>query len=148
MPLFSHHTLTVRSLKHHLCSAARWLAALALVFHVAWLPVHLLTTAHCDTSPAHAHAQAHADHHGHSHDDAEASHSHGDTDHHHFTGDHESKFLSKRQAIFFAPVLAAWLTTELDVPLMTVARAIPRAEFAPPPADFSPPTGPRAPPLA
>lgn len=130
----------MRPLKHLLRSAVRWLAVAALVFHVAWLPVHLLTTAHCDAGPAHAHAHAHTDHHGHDHDDADH--------HHHFTGDHESKFLSKRHAVLFAPVLAAWLTTELDVPLMATARTLPRAEAAPPPADFSPPAGPRAPPLA
>lgn len=137
----------MRLLKRHLCSAAHWLAALALVFHVAWLPVHLLTTAHCDTSPAHAHAQAHVDHHGHSHDDADASHSHGDKDHHHFTGDHESKFLSKRQAVLFAPVLAVWQKLELNIVVVTAQPLDMRTLSAPPPADFSPPSGPRAPPL-
>lgn len=135
------------SLAKHLRPAARWLAVAALVFHVAWLPVHLLTEAHCDTGLAHAHATAQADHHGHSHDDAGAAHPHGDTDHH-FTGDHESKFLSKRQAVLFAPLFVTWQAA-LVAPPAAVMRELPaQADPSPPPADFSPPSGPRAPPLA
>ncbi len=118
------------------------------MFHIAWLPVHLLTEAHYDASPAHGHVQAHADHHDHSHADVDPSHSHGDTDHSHFTGDHESEFLSKRPVALFAPVLAASLPIELIAPPTETARLLPCAEAAPPPADFSPPSGPRAPPLA
>ncbi|PAW72226.1 MAG: hypothetical protein B9S33_22925 [Pedosphaera sp. Tous-C6FEB] len=134
--------------------AAHWLAVAALVFHVAWVPVHLLTEAHCDSGPAHNHAQAHAAHHGHDHNhdhgpaDA-AHHQHeGDADHHHFSGDHESKFLSKRQAVLFSPLFVTWQVS-LVTPPSTVVRALPVSpEPPPPPADFSPPSGPRAPPLA
>lgn len=138
----------MRLLNRHLRPAIRWLAVCALVFHVAWLPVHLLTEAHCDTGPAHDHAQAHAAHHGHGHDEADAPHSHGDADHHHFTGDHESKFLSKRHVVVCAPLLAAWLTIELVALPAEFARMLPSAEAAPPPLDFFSPSGPRAPPLA
>lgn len=139
--------LPVRVLHPCLRSAARWLAVTALVFHIAWLPLHLLTEAHCDAGPAHPHAQAHTEHHGHSHGESDTT-PHGDTHHHHFTGDHESKFHSKRQAVLFAPVLAIWQKLEL----ITFVVAVPLPEThpltAPPPTDFSPPTGPRAPPLA
>lgn len=132
----------------HLRPAARWLAVAVLVFHVAWLPVHLLAEAHCDASPAHAHAQAHAEHHGHSHDASDAHGHGGDADHHHYATDHESKFLSKRQAVLFAPALVAWQQTLLT-PVFSVAIELPvSAAPAPPPADCSPPAGPRAPPLA
>lgn len=124
----------------HLRRPARWLAVLALVFHVVWVPVHLLTEAHSDTGLTH--------HHGHSHGESD-THSHtGDEDQHHFTGDHESKFLSKRQALLFAPVLVAWQPAVLTPPVAIVRQAAVRAEESPPPADFSPPSGPRAPPPA
>lgn len=132
----------------YLRPAARWLAVAALVFHIAWLPVHLLTEAHCDTNPAHDHAQAHAAHHGHSHADADASHSHGDADHHHYATDHESKFFSKRQAVLFAPALVAWQQAVLTPTVVIVRLAAPLLEAVPPPADCSSPSGPRAPPLA
>lgn len=144
----------VTSVAKHLRPAARWLAVAALVFHVAWLPVHLLTTAHCDTGPAHNHAQAHAAHHGHDHHhghgaaDAPAHPHEGDADHHHFSGDHESKFLAKRQVLLDAPLLVVWQAA-LVTPPPTVMRELPvQADPSPPPADFSPPSGPRAPPLA
>ncbi len=128
--------------------AARCLAVLALVFHVVWLPVHLLTVAHCDSAPAHQHhAGAEADHHDHSHGDP-ASHDDGDADPHHFTSDHESQFLAKRHALLFAPPLVVWQLTGLP-PTLPVTRELPmRADPAPPPADSPPPSGPRAPPLA
>ena len=138
----------MNSLANQLRAAARWLASLALVFHVAWLPVHLLTVAHCDSSLAHDHAQANADHHGHSHGESNSHHQDGDTDQHHFAGDHESKFLSKRQALLFAPTLVVWQQTLLT-PVFSGAIELPvNADPAPPPTDFSPPSGPRAPPLA
>lgn len=140
----------MRLLNHHLRPAACWLAVAALVFHIAWLPVHLLTEAHCDSSPAHNHVQAHAAHHGHNHGPADATphHHDGDSDHHHFSGDHESKFLSKRQAVLFAPLLVVWQAA-LVTPPSAVMRDLPaQADPSPPPADFSPPSGPRAPPLA
>ena len=142
------HLPTVRLLNRHLRPAARWLAVVALVFHIAWLPVHLLTEAHCDTSPSHDHAQAHADHHGHSHAASDAHGHEGDADHHYYATDHESKFLSKRQAVLFAPALVAWQQAVLTPAAVIVRLATPLAETAPPPADFSPPSGPRAPPLA
>ncbi|PAW84544.1 MAG: hypothetical protein B9S33_11405 [Pedosphaera sp. Tous-C6FEB] len=150
----SSQLLLVRVPSLHLRSAIRWLAVVALVFHIAWLPVHLLTEAHCDTGPAHNHAQAHAAHHGHDHDhgdgaDDASHHQHDDdSDHHHFAGDHGSKFLAKRQAVLFAPLLVAWQTA-LVTPPSAVMRELPaQADPSPPPADFSPPSGPRAPPLA
>ncbi|MEQ2008084.1 MAG: hypothetical protein ABMA26_14905 [Limisphaerales bacterium] len=138
----------MKSLPNAVRCAARWLVAFALVFHVAWLPVHLLTTAHCDTGPGHSHAQAHAEHHGHSHDASDAHGHEGDADHHHFAGDHGSKFLSKRQAVLFAPLLVVWQAA-LVTPPSAVLRELPaQADPSPPPANFSPPSGPRAPPLA
>jgi len=132
---------------NHLHSASRWLAMLVLVFHIVWVPVHLLTAAHHDSGLAHSHAEAHADHHGHSHGEPD-SHGDGDADQHHFASDHESKFLSKRQALLFAPTLVTWQVT-VWTPALSVARELPvNADPAPPPADFSPPSGPRAPPLA
>lgn len=128
--------------------AACWLAVAALAFHIAWLPVHLLTEAHCDTSPSHDHAQAHADHHGHSHDASDAHGHEGDADHHHYATDHESKFLSKRQAVLFAPALVAWQQAVLMPMAVIVRPAAPLLEAVPPPADCSSPSGPRAPPLA
>lgn len=139
---------TVRLLNSHLRPAARWLAVAALVFHIAWLPVHLLTGVHCDASPGHDHAQAHAEHHSHSHDASDAHGHEGDADHHHYATDHESKFLSKRQAVLFAPALVAWQQAVLTPKVVIVQQAAPLAEAAPPPADCSPPSGPRAPPLA
>ena len=126
----------------------RWLAVLLLVFHVAWLPVHLLTEAHCDTGQAHQHAEAHAAHHGHSHGDADGHDHEGDAGHHHYASDHESKFLSKRQALHFAPTIVAWQLTLLTPPVLATRPMPMRADTVPPPADFSPPSGPRAPPLA
>ena len=138
----------------HLRSAACWLAVVALVFHIAWLPVHLLTEAHCDTGPTHNHAQAHAAHHGHDHHhdagSADAAHHphEGDAGHHHFAGDHGSKFLSKRQAVLFAPLLVVWQAA-LVPPPSAVTRELPaQADPSPPPADLPPPSGPRAPPRA
>ena len=146
-PAGSSHFAPVRLLNTCLRSATRWLAVAALVFHIAWLPLHLLTEAHCDAGPAHPHAQAHTEHHGHSQDKADAPHSQ-DTDHHHYTTDHESKFLAKRQALLHAPVLAVWQPLELTPPTLVVWTTGIRVHAGPPPADFPPPSCPRAPPRA
>ena len=132
----------------HLRPAACWLVVAALVFHIAWLPVHLLTGAHCDASPGHNHIQAHVEHHGHSHAASDAHGHEGGPDHHHYATDHESKFLSKRQAVVFAPALAVWHQAVQAPTVIVVRLAAPLAEASPPPADSSPPSGPRAPPLA
>jgi ABC-type Zn2+ transport system substrate-binding protein/surface adhesin len=118
------------------------------VFHVAWLPVHLTTEAHCDTGPGHSHAQAQADHHGHSHDEADESQSSGDADHHHFTGDHEGNYFAKRHLLIASPAILRTILFEWLNPPTSQRLNTPRDEYPPPPADFSPPTGPRAPPLA
>lgn len=120
------------------------------MFHVAWLPIHLTTEAHCDTGPAHGHAQAHAAHH-HAHADAH-EHSHdpapNDGDHHHFTGDHEANFFAKRNVLLTSPALSVATQFVLVAPAAPVRGLAVEPLAAPPPADFSPPTGPRAPPLA
>jgi hypothetical protein len=146
-PAGSSHHVPVRVLNTSLRSAARWLAVAALVFHIAWLPLHLLTETHCDAGPANPHAQAHTEHHGHSDVQAGAPHSHA-PDHHHYTADHESKFLAKRQALLQAPVLVVWQPLELTPPALVVWLAGLRVDAGPPPADFPPPSCPRAPPRA
>ena len=139
----------VTSVATYLRPAARWLAVLALGFHIVWVPVHLLTEAHHDSGLAHSHAEAHADQHGHSHGEpnSHGDDGDGDADQHHFASDHESKVLGKRHALLFAPTLVTWQVTLLPPPLAD-AHALPvNADPAPPPADSPPPSGPRAPPL-
>lgn len=130
-------------------SATKWVVVALALGGVLWLPLHLLTVAHCDDGPAHqrTHAQAEAAHHGHSHDGGDADHHEGEADHHHFTGDHGAQFLAKRQVFLATPLLVPVSPLELSALVVVVRAVVPEADAAPPPFDFSPPASPRAPPL-
>ncbi len=130
-------------------SAARWLAVCALVFHVAWLPLHLTTETHCDPRSTRSHAHQNAAHHQDHHHGDTHGHSHDhDADHHHFAGDHEGTFLAKRQVLLATAILPSALHIELTPTLAAGPASAPAGDPAPPPADSSPPSGPRAPPQA